>query len=97
MRTFKDYLNEAKLPAGVEKFLKGFPLDANGWKNATGEIVSIANLIDEFLNINTNPQSRPRTPADFNTTHIDRIRKNFPKLNQQQQKDVLAHYGDWFK
>ena len=32
MRTFKDYLNEAKLPAGVEKFLKGFPLDANGWK-----------------------------------------------------------------
>lgn len=97
MKTFKELLNEARLPAGVEKFLRGFPLDATSWANATDEIAAIANLIDELLNIDTHPRSRPIKPAEHNTVHTNRIRKNFPKLSQQQQKDVFARYGEWFK
>jgi len=92
----KLYESKNKLPDWMIKILSPFPLDATNWKDATDEIVTLADYIDEVLEIDTNTK-KSKTPAEWNQQHVGRIMNNFSKLSEKEVRGFKEYATDMFE
>lgn len=92
LKTFEAFINEKRT---LQDFLKDFPLNAKTWNDATDEIVSLADHIEDELEIDSTNIGRSKTPSEWNKKHRKRVLNGWKKLSDKQKKSVADHFG-WF-
>lgn len=98
----KSPLNEGDLFAYIDSV---FPDNASSWKNATMEIVDMANWIYEIvLEIKGEVVAKPlqdtsksKTPKEWNTKHKRRIKEGFHLLSNHNQDLFFQRFGHWIE
>lgn len=96
----KSPLNKGDLFAYIDS---SFPDNANSWKDATMEIVDMANWIYEVvlemkgenLAAPLQDKTRSKTPKEWNTKHKRRIKEGFELLSNYQEKQFFETFGHW--
>ena len=80
------------VPKELSAFLDQFPNNADKWSQATGELVDLANYIDQETGENTGSKERSKSPSEYNTKNKKRIQEGWNKLNEKQKQQVLDHF-----
>lgn len=96
----KSPLTERDLFAYIDSV---FPDKPSGWKQATLEIVDMANWIyEEVLEEcgqddahSLRDTSKSKTPKEWNLKHKMRIKTGFVLLSSEQQKRFFERFSDW--
>lgn len=82
---------------------KQFPDNAISWKNATMEIVDMANWIYNVVSDNLGKTisasfqdvTKSKTPKEWNKKHKQRIKDGFSYLKPADKKDFFNTFGHW--
>lgn len=89
-------VSTADIYAAVETFISEFSDTANSWMDATQEIADIARWIEEVVLIPI-PDTKSKTPAEYNIKYKTYIRENIGALTEHYLKLLYDRYDNWFK
>jgi len=96
-------ITSAEIKEKIRKFIIQFPVDAQSWGEATGELADMHGRIAEIYNEGypKTPyilrEENSKTPADHNTYHRWGIHLLLPLLSDAQLKEVYEYYEGWLK
>ena len=86
----------------LEPLFNQFPDNAENWGQATGELSEMHSRLaymynDRFDKNYKKHEGVSKSPSESNKRHKAGIKELYAKLPEQDQKDFLKFYDDWFK